>query len=53
MQVPIKKGVIAKVEEFLSTFILLSTSKLDLTFILTAEILKLENRNDIKLQIKN
>ena len=40
IQVPIKKGVIPKVEECLSTFIILSTSKLDLTFLLNTEILK-------------
>ena len=38
-QVAIKKGVIAKVGECLSTFIILSTSKLELTFVLTAETL--------------
>ena len=39
IQVAIKKGVIAKVGEFLSTFIILPTSELDLTFLLTTEIL--------------
>ena len=39
IQVAIKNGVIAKVGECLSTFIILSTSKLDLTFLPAAEIL--------------
>ena len=39
MQVAIKNGVIAKVGECLSTFIILSTSKLDLTFLPAVEIL--------------
>ena len=39
IQVAIKKGVIARLGECLSTFIILSTSKLYLTFLLTVEIL--------------
>ena len=39
IQVPIEKGVIAEMEEYLLTFIVLSNSKLGLTFLLTAEIL--------------
>ena len=38
-QVAIKKGVIAKVGECLSTFIIPSTSKLEPTFALTADTL--------------
>ena len=39
IQVAIKKGVIARLGESLSTFIILSTSKLYLNFLLTSEIL--------------
>ena len=39
IQVAIKKGVIARLGESLSTFIFLSTSKLYLNFLLTSEIL--------------
>ena len=38
IQVTIKKGVIATVGECQSTFIIHLTSKLDLAFLLTAEI---------------
>ena len=51
IQVTTKKGVIANVGECLPTFIILSTSKLDLTFLLTAEILShLYLRKHVTLQ---